>query len=237
MIRFDPLDIGSGHSDVSMSRNKFAFYDATFTGNLRLINYDGTFFPCNVFQAEGNIFDYVVGATATVVGFLFFGGDTDTSATMDRLVIKDWIFARLHDPTRFFPIQWSGTTSGKLRNYDIDLKWEAETTDDTTFTVMRARLDNANAAVVDLDYMASRTDAGGNVLAEKLRGIYFDNAGSVSALDTSAIDTVSGGTVTGVSAVLGVSGVNVVAQINGNASETWRFAMHFKARTLDGGAA
>jgi hypothetical protein len=238
MVRFETLDIGDGRADISVSRNRFVFYDATFTANLRFINYDATLFACNVFRAEGNIFDYVVGATATVVGFLFFGGDTDTGATLDRLVMKDWIFARkITDPTYFFPIQWSGTTSGKLRNYDIDLKWEAETTDNTTFTVLRSRLDNGNAAVVDLDFMASRTDAVGNVLAEKRRGIYYDNAGTATSLATSTIDTVSGGTVTGVSAVLGVSGVNVVAQINGNASETWRFAIHFKARTLDGGAA
>ena len=228
---------GENRNNNRISGNTFVFDDSTFTGEIALLNIQTDAYGFNVLETKGNIYDVNVNASATQSPLMLDDGSVPAGTGMgDRFEMSGWVFARKVTSDSFQPIRWGGTATANIRSYDIDLKLQYETTDNTTFTALQTQVLNSNSGNIELDYIAARTDSIGNVISQKIRNVMYDNSGTAVIGTTDTISSVTIGTTAGVSATVSASSSFARIRVNGNASETWRWYLHFKASALSGAA-
>lgn len=227
---------GVRRDNLEVSGNKYIVDRASYTGNVRLVQYTADLYECNNFVCRDNVLDAKVGSAATVAGIVFSA--TASSALVDRFVFSGWGFARkVTNASKFYPVQWSGAHLNKIRSYDIEADWEFETTDDTNHAVFNVPCSNGNSASASLDLLAHRKDSLGNVRHQKLSALFYDNSGSVAQAGTTAtIADISGGTASGVSGQLTHSAGNIQVKVNGNTAENWRFKIKARISSVHGDA-
>lgn len=223
--------------------NRLVFNDPTFTGTIALPDLGMNNYAFNVLQANDNIWDVTVDNAAQQNPCWLRDTGSGAATFGDRFEMKGWIFTKTVTDASFQPLRWQNLGAGRVRDYDIDIRIRWEVNDNTSRTVCRFRASEDNAIGVDMDYIAMRTDQLGPVLKEKRSMTGFDKTGDpvepdglvASAGLTEHSESV--GTAALVSAFLQPSGRDIIARINGNDNETWRFDLQLRARALCGASA
>ncbi len=226
---------GTSRNNNRFNNNTLVFHDSTYTGTVALLDIQMDDYSFNTLQANGNIYDVDVNASATENPlWLQTGGDSSELAGRgDRFEMKGWQFSKkITDNAQVGPIRWQNLNAGFVRHYDIDLTMDYVTTDNTSHVVGRFKCNRGGALNVDYEYTASREDVRG-VLREVKNMIAYDNSGSLTASSEATIHTNSVGTVTGVTGFISASGSDLLIRANGATGETWNWRIRMKAQSLD----